>query len=157
MTTDLNTTISHHAAFRYRRWLENEKQKIPDGQSESIAHIESSLPPLRGHEASVTNYIERLGQVEDQLLGIYNDNNNRYKKHTWDMEGAMHIEYPAIANKLRGIVGSSVGEQRKEDHRVLIRWTWVRLGAVAEDRLSTLRSYRTLFRWRVPSDISLLV
>ncbi|KAG0036537.1 hypothetical protein BGZ82_004071 [Podila clonocystis] len=147
-TTDLNKIPHHNLAvnqkavmqpvFRFRRWFEDEKQKIPDGQSESIAHIESSLPPLRGHEANVTNYIERLEQVEDRLLEFYNGNNNRFKKHTWDMERAKHIEYQAIANSLLGIIGGSVGEHRKEDNRVLIGVGLGQFGS--SSRLSSLHS-----------------
>ncbi|KAF9312624.1 hypothetical protein BG003_006091, partial [Podila horticola] len=147
-TTNLYKTPHHNLAvnqkavmqpvFRYRRWLEDEKRKIPDGQSESIADIESSLPPLRGREASVTNYIERLGQVEDRLLEFHNGNNNRFKKHTWDMERAKHIEYQAIANSLLGIVGGSVGEHCKEDNRVLIGVGLGQFGS--SSRLSSLHS-----------------
>ncbi|KAI7816129.1 hypothetical protein BC939DRAFT_470271, partial [Gamsiella multidivaricata] len=86
--------------FRYRRWLQ-EASKM------------SQLPPLRGPEASVTNYVARLEQVEDQLMEFYNGNNNRFKKNTWDMERAKHIEYQAIANSLLRIVGRSIGERCK--------------------------------------------
>ncbi|KAG0369561.1 hypothetical protein BGZ54_009622, partial [Gamsiella multidivaricata] len=79
----------------------------------SIEQIESQLPPLRGPEASVTNYVARLEQVEDQLMEFYNGNNNRFKKNTWDMERAKHIEYQAIANSLLKIVGGSIGERCK--------------------------------------------
>ncbi|KAI8595980.1 hypothetical protein EDD21DRAFT_448198 [Dissophora ornata] len=97
--------------FRYRRWLEEEKQLTPEGQAESVATIESQLPPLRGAAASVSDYITQLEQVEDQLLEFYDGNNNKFKKHTWDLERAKHIEYQTIANSLLKSVGGSLGER----------------------------------------------
>ncbi|KAI7817781.1 hypothetical protein BC939DRAFT_464994 [Gamsiella multidivaricata] len=99
--------------FRYRRWFQEASKVVPEGQSQSIERIESLLPPLRGPEAGVTNYVARLEQVEDQLMEFYNGNNNRFKKNTWDMERAKHIEYQAIANSLLKIVGGSIGERCK--------------------------------------------
>ncbi|KAI7821855.1 hypothetical protein BC939DRAFT_454689 [Gamsiella multidivaricata] len=124
--------------FRYRRWLEDEKQLIPAGQSDSIADIESCPPPIRGPEASVTNYIEMLEQVEDRLLDFYNGNNNRFNKHTWDMKRAKHIEYQAIANSLLRIVGGSIGERCKDDNPVLIGVGLGQFGS--SSRLSSLHS-----------------
>ncbi|KAF9117923.1 hypothetical protein BG015_006820, partial [Linnemannia schmuckeri] len=46
--------------FRFRRWLENEKKAIPDDENESVLDIETRLPPLKGQEASVVNYIKEL-------------------------------------------------------------------------------------------------
>ncbi|KAF9433983.1 hypothetical protein BGZ76_008724, partial [Entomortierella beljakovae] len=63
--------------FRFRRWLEEQKQLIPDGGLASIADIETSLPPLRGLTSSVSNYCEQLEQVEEQLLDFYNSGNHR--------------------------------------------------------------------------------
>ncbi|KAI7821005.1 hypothetical protein BC939DRAFT_456836, partial [Gamsiella multidivaricata] len=104
-----NLTVNQKAVmqptFRYRRWLQEASKVVPEGQPQSIEQIESQLPPLRGPEASVTNYVARLEQVEDQLMEFYNGNNNRSKKNTWDMERAKHIEYQAIANSLLKIVG----------------------------------------------------
>ncbi|KAG0008001.1 hypothetical protein BGZ82_004950, partial [Podila clonocystis] len=42
--------------FRHRRWLEEEKESIPDQHSTSIAQIESGLPPLHGPGANVVQY-----------------------------------------------------------------------------------------------------
>ncbi|KAG0345258.1 hypothetical protein BGZ54_005609, partial [Gamsiella multidivaricata] len=119
-TTTASDKIPHHnltvnqkavmqPVFRYRRWLKDEKQLKPEGPErqhqlkpdiglQSTAHIESQLSPLRGPDTSVTNYIEELEKVENRLLEFYNGDNFRFKKHTWDMERAKHIEYQAIAN-----------------------------------------------------------
>lgn len=106
--------------FRYRRWLEGEKQAIPENQSESIANIESHLPPRRGPEASVINYIKQLEHVEVRLMDFYNGNNNRFKKHTFDMRNAIHMEYQAIANSLLGVMGGTIGRPRDDANPVLI-------------------------------------
>jgi hypothetical protein len=76
-TGECNKTIHHNLAvnqkavlqplFRYRRWLEGEKQAVPEDQSESIVHIESHLPPLRGPGSSVISYAQELQRMEDRL------------------------------------------------------------------------------------------
>jgi hypothetical protein len=48
-----NLTVKQKAAvyqpvFRHRRWLENKKAVIPEGEEESVADIETRLPPLKG-------------------------------------------------------------------------------------------------------------
>jgi hypothetical protein len=116
--------------FRYRRWLEEERGKQPKGPEQqdvlepditlqSIAQIESQLPPLRGPGASVVDYVARLEEVEDCLLDFYDGENNRFLKHSWDMNRAKKKEYQAIANSLFGIVGGSVGERCRDDSPVL--------------------------------------
>ncbi|KAF8933292.1 hypothetical protein EDD21DRAFT_351669 [Dissophora ornata] len=75
-----NLTVNQKAVlqplFWFRRWLEDEKQAIPDNQSESITDIESRLPPLRGQGSGIINYVKELERVEDRLLDFYNGNNN---------------------------------------------------------------------------------
>lgn len=46
-------------------------------------------------------------------MELYNGSNNKFKKHTWDMAHAKHIEYQAIANSLLKSVGGSHGERCK--------------------------------------------
>ncbi|KAF9979956.1 hypothetical protein BGZ79_006431, partial [Entomortierella chlamydospora] len=116
-TTTVSDKTPHHniavmqPVFRYRRWLDDEKRLKPEGpewqhQSKpdiellSIAEIESHLPPLRGPQASVVNYVNKLEEAEKRLIDFYNGNNNTFQKHTWDMKRAKHIEYQAIANSL---------------------------------------------------------
>lgn len=128
--TEPNTSFHHNLAvnqkavlqpvFRYRRWLEGEKQAIPEDQTESIEHIESRLPPLRGPSANIINYIRELERVEDRLHEFYNGNGNRFKKHTLDMKNAKQAEYEAIANRLLGAVGGSIGRRRDEANPVVI-------------------------------------
>ncbi|KAF9309186.1 hypothetical protein BG006_005147, partial [Podila minutissima] len=74
----------------------------------------TSTPPTTSdlnktpHHNLAVNQKAVMQPVEDQLLEFYNGNNNRFKKHTWDMERAKHIEYQAIANSLLRIVGGSI-------------------------------------------------
>ncbi|KAF9538840.1 hypothetical protein EC957_006160 [Mortierella hygrophila] len=58
----------YQPTFRFRRWLELEKQIVSDGEHESIADIESHLPALKGQGASVINYLGELQKVEQRLL-----------------------------------------------------------------------------------------
>ncbi|KAG0303308.1 hypothetical protein BGZ97_001957 [Linnemannia gamsii] len=95
--------------FRFRRWLENEKNVIPDGEEESVLGIEARLPPLRGQEASVVNYIKDLESVETRLLQFYSGGDNRYDRHVWDMERARHVEFQMMADQLLKIVGGGIG------------------------------------------------
>ncbi|KAF9945326.1 hypothetical protein BGZ72_001469, partial [Mortierella alpina] len=117
--------------FRHRRWLQEEKNRRPEGPErqvalepdialQSISEIESQLPSLRGPGASVVGYVTKLEEVEGRLLDFYAGENNRFLKHSWDMTRAKHKEYQAIANSLLGVVGGSIGEQRKSDNPVLI-------------------------------------
>ena len=115
--------------FRYRRWLEEEKAVKPEGPPQqfslkrdiglqSVKDLEARLPPLRGPNASVVDYVAELEEVEKRLLEFYDS--SRYKKHTWDMNSAMHIEYQTIANSLLRSVGGSLGTHHKKDNPVLI-------------------------------------
>ncbi|KAF8975442.1 hypothetical protein BGZ46_009125 [Entomortierella lignicola] len=135
--------------FRYRRWLEDEKQLKPEGPEQegllkpdlgllSIAHIESQLPPRRGPDSSITNYVAALEEVEERLKLFYNGDDDRFQKHSWDMKRAKRIEYQKVANSLLSIVGGSVGERRADDNPVLIG---VGLGEFgSSNRLSSLHS-----------------
>ncbi|KAI7821226.1 hypothetical protein BC939DRAFT_456197, partial [Gamsiella multidivaricata] len=123
--------------FRYRRWLEKEKNSKEGNQPESISEMESRFPLLRGPGASITKYWEALelkkkGPEDDdeeeeskcpageRLLEFYAGSNNRFKKHGWDWDRAKQAEYQAIAASLLGIVGGSIGHPRDPANPVLI-------------------------------------
>ncbi|KAF9117406.1 hypothetical protein BGX30_005523, partial [Mortierella sp. GBA39] len=72
----------HQPMFRFRRWLEGEKQMIPDGEQESVGNIETRLPALKGQGASVVDYLEELEKVEERLLAFYVGSDHKFKKHT---------------------------------------------------------------------------
>ncbi|KAK5828979.1 hypothetical protein F5H01DRAFT_12584 [Linnemannia elongata] len=105
----------YQPVFRHRRWLESEKGVTPEGEEESVAELESRLPPLRGQSGSVMNYVEELELVETRLKKFYAGDDNRYKKHAWDLERAKQAEYQALAERLLNVVGGSLG-RRVEDN-----------------------------------------
>lgn len=71
--------------FKHRRWLEQRKGHAVKGM-DSIAHMETSLPSLRGPEALITKYVKQSKVVESDLEAFYN--NVTLKKHQWDAEQA---------------------------------------------------------------------
>ncbi|OAQ27379.1 hypothetical protein K457DRAFT_33831 [Linnemannia elongata AG-77] len=105
----------YQPVFRHRRWLESEKGVTPEGEEESVAELESRLPPLRGQSGSVMNYVEELELVETRLKKFYAGDDNHYKKHAWDLERAKQAEYQALAERLLNVVGGSLG-RRVEDN-----------------------------------------
>lgn len=134
----VNQKAVYQPNFRFRRWLETEKDLVPSGESNSVATVESLLPPLKGPTASVCGYVEELGKVEARLQEFYSGNNNRFKKHQWDMERARKAEYQAIADRLLGAVGGSIGRKKEESDPVLIG---IGLGQFnSNSRLSSLHS-----------------
>ncbi|KAF9382477.1 hypothetical protein CPC16_009322 [Podila verticillata] len=112
----------YQPTFRFRRWLEGEKQKPLDmgEEQETIAGIETGLPPLKGEGASVINYTAELRRVEERLLEFYVGRDHLYKRHKWDMERARQYEYQLLADRLFGIVGGSIGLVRDPENPVLI-------------------------------------
>jgi len=124
--------------FRYRRWLNTEKGMISESEPLSISQIESQLPALRGPGASVIEYVKGLEQVKERLSQFYNGNNNRFKKHTWDMNRAKQAEYQAIAEMLLREVGGTTGRHRDPGNHVIIG---IGLGQFkSSSRLSSLHS-----------------
>ncbi|KAF9121779.1 hypothetical protein BGX30_002368 [Mortierella sp. GBA39] len=108
-----NMVVSQRAvyqpAFRFRRWLEGEKQVTQEGEQETIAEIEGRLSPLKGQSASVIHCVAELKKVERRLLEFYGGRDQQYKRLKWDMERARHFEHQLIADSLLGIVGGSIG------------------------------------------------
>ncbi|KAF9342905.1 hypothetical protein BGX34_007491, partial [Mortierella sp. NVP85] len=94
------------ATFKYRRWLQGQKDGTTCG-AESIAAIERSLPSLRGPDASVAKYEHRLQQVGDNLEKFYNNSSNTVKRHLWDSQKAYRAEYAIITDKLLKMIGGS--------------------------------------------------
>ncbi|KAF9290374.1 hypothetical protein BGZ88_007373, partial [Linnemannia elongata] len=113
----------YQPVFRFRRWLEHEKSLVPEGQDESIHSLESHLPPLRGHSASVIEYARELEEVEERLKTFYTGDHHRFNRSKWDMSRARHEEYQLMAERLLNIVGGSLGrriEDNKEQDPILI-------------------------------------
>ncbi|KAG0286046.1 hypothetical protein BGZ97_007569, partial [Linnemannia gamsii] len=106
----------YQPVFRFRRWLEQERSLVPEKQEESIHHLESHLPPLRGQSASVIEYARELEEMEERLKSFYSGDDNRFKRHKWDMNRAKQVEYQLMAERLLNIVGGSLG-RRIEDNK----------------------------------------
>ncbi|KAI8601842.1 hypothetical protein EDD21DRAFT_373503 [Dissophora ornata] len=96
------------------------KARVPEGSSQTIQEIESDLPPLRGPDASMEQYVQQLEKVERHLNDFYNSSNRLYQSHAWDARRAREEEYLTIASRLLKLVGGSIGEKRKEDNMVVI-------------------------------------
>ena len=84
------------------------------------------------------SYVEELKKVEARLLDFYTGNNHLYERHKWDMERARHAEYQAIANRLLGIMGGSIGRIKDDSVPVLIAIGLGQFGS--KGRLSSLHS-----------------
>jgi len=110
----------YQPGFRFRRWTEMEKKLVPEGESNSISDIETSLPPLRGPDASVIGYVDKLRQVEKGLQAFYDSPDLRYKRHQYDMQRAKHTEFQLLAERLLNIVGGSSGRLKDPQDAVLI-------------------------------------
>ncbi|KAF9114686.1 hypothetical protein BGW39_003286, partial [Mortierella sp. 14UC] len=112
----------YQPTFRFRRWQETKKEVVPEGEEESISSIESRLPPLHGSASSIVDHVGELQQVEERLKKFY-------------------MEYQAIAERLLGIVGGSLGRRLKDndgDDAILIG---IGLGQfMSNSRLSSLHS-----------------
>ncbi|KAF9536986.1 hypothetical protein EC957_009128 [Mortierella hygrophila] len=83
----------YQPTFRFRRWLEGEKQTLLDVGEEqrAIAGIETELPPLKGEGASVINYTAELRRVVERLLEFYAGRDQLYKatSGTWSVPVSM--------------------------------------------------------------------
>ncbi|KAG0299834.1 hypothetical protein BGZ97_003517, partial [Linnemannia gamsii] len=131
----------YQGTFKHRRWLERRKGQSVEGRP-SISHIETSLPPYRGPEASVSNYIQRERELEGDLESFYD--NVVMKKHKWNARKARAEEYRLIADRLLQLVGGSTGVKKNKDDKVVIG---VGLGKFSsKTRLSSLHeSFQSYF------------
>ncbi|KAF9149214.1 hypothetical protein BG015_008995 [Linnemannia schmuckeri] len=67
----------YQPVFRFRKWVEDEKRMIPEGEESFISDIETRLPALRGPGTSVVNYVAELKQVEDRPKELYAGGDDR--------------------------------------------------------------------------------
>ncbi|KAF9348825.1 hypothetical protein BGX26_012798 [Mortierella sp. AD094] len=116
-----NLAVSQKAVFqptfKHRKWLEQRKGRASENE-ESIAHIESNLLPLRGPEASITEYVKQSKVVESDLEAFYNS--VTLKKHQWDAERARDKEFKLVAKRLLELVGGTPGAKRDGKNKVII-------------------------------------
>lgn len=116
----VNQKAVYQPVFKFRRWSEERKQEMPAGTDKSIKDIEMNLPPLRGPDRSVAQYVQDLEAVGKHLDNFYNGSNRLYKSHAWDAQRAQEEEYLMIANNLLKIVGGSIGAKRSPTNMVII-------------------------------------
>ncbi|KAF9094165.1 hypothetical protein BGX27_001510 [Mortierella sp. AM989] len=110
----------YQPTFKLRRWLEDKKRVIAPGTAKSTSDIETSLPPLRGEDASTEKYVKELENVESQLRGFYDCDKQLVKRHQWDAKKARDVEYGTITNRLLKMVEGSIDRKRSDDRKVVI-------------------------------------
>ncbi|KAK3821501.1 MAG: hypothetical protein J3Q66DRAFT_333459 [Benniella sp.] len=106
--------------FKYRRWEAQSKEVVPEGSTLTIKEMESSLPALRGPTASLSQYVLAELTHEEALTQYYDNDNNTFKRNTWDAQKAKEGEYNVLCDRLLGMVGGSIGQQRHPDNNVVI-------------------------------------
>ncbi|KAF9089214.1 hypothetical protein BGX27_002542 [Mortierella sp. AM989] len=116
----VNQKAVYQPAFKFRRWTEEQKRAVPAGATPSTQEIESGLPPLRGPDTSVEQYVQQLKTVEQHLSNFYNGSNRLYQSHAWDAQHARKEEYLVIVDSLLKLVGGAIGTKRKEKNMVVI-------------------------------------
>ncbi|KAF9898514.1 hypothetical protein BX616_003919 [Lobosporangium transversale] len=146
-----NLAISQKAAYqptlRHRHWQEWKKAKTVY-DTMSVTGIESSLPSLRGDNASVKDYVARLEEVEAHLGSFYNDSKT-WKKNKWDAGKARSEEYGHMVNSPLKIIGGTIGEIQKDENKMI---NGIGLGKFQSSRgLSSLHeSFKSYFVRTMP-------
>lgn len=65
----------------------------PRGVNQSIQEIETSLPPPRGPDASVAQYVRDFKAAKKMWNDSYNGSNGLYQSHAWNSQRAQEEEY----------------------------------------------------------------
>lgn len=135
----------YQPTLKHRRWLEQRRGQ-PRVGGESISLIETGLPHRHGPEASISDYIARVKEVENDLDSFYGS--VVLKKHKWNARKVRTEEYRLIANCLLQLVGGSLGAKREAEDKVVIG---VGLGQFScKTRLSSLHeSFQSYFVQKV--------
>ncbi|KAF9174866.1 hypothetical protein BGX21_010661 [Mortierella sp. AD011] len=80
----------------HKRWNE-QRERRATRNDESIAHLESHLPPLCGPEASITEYVKKSKFMESDLEAFHS--NVTLKKHQLDAKRAMDKEFKLVGGE----------------------------------------------------------
>ncbi|KAF9349185.1 hypothetical protein BGX26_012509 [Mortierella sp. AD094] len=107
----------YQPTLKHRRWLEQRKEREVDGK-ESIAHIESKLPPLHGPGASITAYNQSWNENRGELETFHKS--VVLEKHQWDLTRAMEKEFQRLAERIFTLAGGSSGAKRDDANKVII-------------------------------------
>jgi hypothetical protein len=137
--------------FKYRRWEAQSKEVAPEGSTLTIKEMESSLPALRGPTASLSQYVLAELTHEEALAQNYDNDSNTFKRNNCDAQKAKNKEYNVLCDQLLGVVGGSVGQQRRADDNVIIR-----IGTGKFSTSNRLPSLRTRFESHFVRKVSFL-
>jgi len=110
----------YQPTLKFRHWSEQQKRAIPPGREESVADVESSLPPLRGPDADFQQHARALGECGQQLDTFYNGSRQRYKRHKFDAQKARNEEFAHLTDQILRMVGGTIGERRDPENKVAI-------------------------------------
>ncbi|CAO3574325.1 unnamed protein product [Mortierella alpina] len=105
--------------FRYRSWLAQRKEAIPEGRAESVSATESGIPPRRGLQADFADHV-LYKKSKDQDLDQFYNGDMSVLRHKWDQERAHVCEFHTITDRLLGMVGGSIGRARDPEKKVVI-------------------------------------
>lgn len=120
MPCSLSTTNTESAAPPTISLPSTSSTEAATTESLSICTIESSLPPLRGATASFADHVERRKANQIHLDKFYNGKKYRFKKYKRMSKKARAREFHRLADSLLRMVGGTIGEKRKEGHKVVI-------------------------------------
>jgi hypothetical protein len=115
----INQKAVYQPMLKFRAWLQWGKGQELDG-TPSIQDLKSNLPPLRGIDASRSNYAKSIEECQEQLDTFYNGNNMLVRRHSWNTTRGYHAEFAVITNWLLNMVGGAVGRRRKKTEKVVI-------------------------------------
>ncbi|KAK5814307.1 hypothetical protein F5H01DRAFT_22909 [Linnemannia elongata] len=120
MTSSPSTTNTESAAPPTISQPSTSSTEAATTESLSIRTIESSLPPLRGANASFVDHIACRKANKSHLDTFYNGKKFRHKKYKWMAKKARQREFERLADSLLRMVGGSIGERKKDDAKVVI-------------------------------------
>ncbi|KAK3820509.1 MAG: hypothetical protein J3R72DRAFT_502378 [Linnemannia gamsii] len=102
---DLPLPTQFHTCQSAKRPSTSQLSSTDDGSNRgrSTQSKETNLPPLRGPEASIIEYVKQSSVVESDLETFYN--NVTLKKHQWDAKRARDQEFELVGKRLLELVG----------------------------------------------------
>ncbi|KAF9947469.1 hypothetical protein BGZ72_010527, partial [Mortierella alpina] len=86
----------------------------------SINAIESAMPHLRGDSANFHDHVQYRKEHQAHLASFYNGKQYRLKKYQRMSKKARDREYERLTDALLRMVGGTIGEQRKDEDKVVI-------------------------------------
>ncbi|CAO3566023.1 unnamed protein product [Mortierella alpina] len=115
----VKTKAVYQPTFRYRSWLAQKKEAIPEGRIESVSTVESRIPPCRGLQADFADHV-LYKKSKDQDLDQFYNGDMSILRHKWDQVRAHVGEFHTITDRLLGMVGGSIGRTRDPENKVVI-------------------------------------